>query len=75
MPKTSTHNKAHDLRTLPEPGNTRVYSIHSFLTIQTLMKKLNLTPADCLELLAETLEGLDCQITEHEQAQDNLPFI
>lgn len=66
MPTTSTHNTAHDFRTFPDSANTRVYSIRSFLTIQTLMRKLNLTPADCLELLAEKLEDLDRQIEDYE---------
>ena len=48
--------------------------IETLLTIQTLMKKLNLTPGDCLSLLAEMLEDLDRQITDHEAEGDGLPF-
>lgn len=53
-----------------EPPTTtetpRVYPIQSFLTIERLLKKLDLTPADGLQLLAEILEDLDRQIQEHE---------
>ena len=52
-----------------------VYPLQTFLSVERLMAKLNLTPADCLELLAETLECLDHQITEHEAQGDGLPFL
>lgn len=47
--------------------NKNVYPIQSFLEIKRLLKKLNLTPADGLQLLAEVLADLDHQIEEHEQ--------
>ena len=46
-----------------------VYPIQSFLEIERLLKKLNLTPADGLQLLAEVLGDLDRQIEEHEEAR------
>ena len=56
----------------PNPTTRRlppnVYPLQTFLNVERLMAKLNLTPADCLELLAETLECLDQQITEFEAA-------
>ena len=51
-----------------------VYPLQTFLNVERLMAKLNLTPADCLELLAEALESLDHQIMEHEVQGDGLPF-
>ena len=51
-----------------------VYPLQTFLNVERLMAKLNLTPADCLELLAETLESLDHQIKEFEAQGDGLPF-
>lgn len=42
----------------------RVYPLRLFFEVQTLMEKLNLTPADCLQLLAEVLGDLDRQIEE-----------
>ena len=52
-------------------GPAAVYPIQSFLEIQRLMKRLGLTPADCLQLLAEVLSDLDRQI---DQEDDGLPF-
>ena len=49
--------------------NKNVYPIQSFLEIERLLKKLNLTPADGLQLLAEVLGDLDRQIEEHEEAR------
>jgi hypothetical protein len=54
--------------------NARVYPIQSFLQIERLLKKLNMTPADGLQLLAEVLADLDRQIEDHEQEGDGLPF-
>ncbi len=51
-----------------------IYPIESFIKIQTVMRKLNLTPADCLQILAEVLEDLDSQIAEYEDVGDGLPF-
>lgn len=54
-----------------------VYPIQTFLEIQRLMRKLNLTPADCLTILAESLSDLDRQIDEHEAEREatlHLPF-
>ena len=51
-----------------------IYPLQSFLEIQRLMTKLHLTPADCLQLLAEVLGDLDRQIEEHEAEGDGLPF-
>lgn len=50
--------------------NKNVYPIQSFLEIERLLKKLNLTPADGLRLLAEVLQDLDRQIEEHEAIED-----
>ena len=55
----------------PDGGPATVYPIQSFLEIQRLMKRLGLTPADCLQLLAEVLSDLDRQI---EEEADGLPF-
>lgn len=49
--------------------NTNVYPIQSFLEINRLLRKLNLTPADGLQLLADVLGDLDRQIEEQEAAQ------
>ena len=49
--------------------STNVYPIQSFLEINRLLRKLSLTPADGLQLLAEVLGDLDRQIEEHEAAQ------
>ena len=54
--------------------HARVYSIGCYLTIQTLMRKLRLTPADCLQILADVLTDLDRQINEYEAEGDGLPF-
>ena len=50
-----------------------VYPLQAFLDIERLMQKLNLTPADCLGLLAEVLGDLDRQIDAHE-AEEDAPF-
>ena len=55
----------------PDSGPATVYPIQSFLEIQRLMKRLGLTPADCLQLLAEVLSDLDRQV---DQEDDGLPF-
>ena len=47
-------------------ARTHVYPIQSFLEITRLLGKLNLTPADGLQLLAEVLGDLDRQIEEQE---------
>ncbi len=52
----------------------RVYPIETFLEIERLLRKLNMTPADGLRLLAEALADLDRQIAEHETEGDGLPF-
>lgn len=49
----------------------RVYPIESFVKIQVLMRKLNLSPADCLSLLADVLEDLDRQVQDNE---DRAPY-
>ena len=61
----------------PTPINTNdntqqknVYPIQSFLEIERLLEKLNLTPADGLQLLAEVLQDLERQIEEYEDAQN-----
>ena len=59
---------------LVQPDSARVYAIETFLKVQALMRKLNLTPADCLNLLAEILEDLDRQIEDYEAEGDGLPF-
>ena len=69
--------RAHTAESSTTPAHdrpARIYPIENLLTIQTLMKKLNLTPGDCLSLLAEMLEDLDRQITDHEAEGDGLPF-
>lgn len=69
-PLIKVTGRASDLTKPPAP----VYPFQSFLEIQRLMQKLNLTPADCLQLLAEFLSDLDCQIEQHEAEGDGLPF-
>jgi len=49
--------------------NKNVYPIQSFLEIERLLKKLNLTPADGLQLLVDVLTDLDRQIEEYETAR------
>ena len=66
----NTMNPNSTARRLPP----NVYPLQTFLDIERLMAKLNLTPADCLELLVESLECLDHQITEHASQNDGLPF-
>ena len=51
---------------------TNVYPLQSVLEVQRLMRKLNITPADCLQMLAELLADLDRQIEEHEEK--DLPY-
>ncbi len=51
-----------------------VYPIETFFEIERLLRKLNMTPADGLRLLAEALADLDRQITEYEAEGDGLPF-
>lgn len=58
----------------PDPERARVYPIETFLTVQMLLEKLNMTPADGLQLLAEALEDLDRQIVEFEAEGDGMPF-
>ena len=56
------------------PDKARVYPIQSFLQIERLLRKLNMTPTDGLQLLAEALADLDRQIEDHEREGDGLPF-
>ena len=70
-PLNSAHSTASTESSTPYAG---VYSIGCFLTIQALMKKLRLSPADCLQILADVLADLDGQIIEYEAAEDELPF-
>ncbi len=58
----------------PDPERARVYPIETILTVQSLLRKLNMTPADGLQLLAEVLEDLDRQIVDFEAESDGLPF-
>ena len=58
-------------RRRPLPPN--VYPLQTFLRVERLMRKLGLTPADCLDLLADVLADLDRQVEEHEGKQD-APF-
>lgn len=58
---------------LPDTERVRVYPIESFLTVQRLLTKLNMTPADGLQLLAEVLEDLERVLDVHEDS-DGLPF-
>ena len=48
-----------------------VYPIQTLREIGRLMRKLNVTPAAALQLLAEVLADLDCQIEEYEEAQSS----
>lgn len=43
--------------------------IQTFLEIQRLMRKLGLTPADCLSLLLDTLRSFEQAEREHEEAR------
>ncbi|PAP79217.1 hypothetical protein B1759_12765 [Rubrivirga sp. SAORIC476] len=74
MPRVHTAESSTTPATTTHDRPARIYPIENLLTIQTLMKKLNLTPGDCLSLLAEMLEDLDRQITDHEAEGDGLPF-
>ena len=74
MTRTHTAESTETPATTTHDQPARIYPIQSFLQIQALMQKLNLTPGDCLGLLAEMLEDLDRQITDHEAEGDGLPF-
>lgn len=74
MPQTTPSNTDHALSGDLAHEAPRVYPIDSFLKIQGLMQKLNLTPADCLQLQAEMLEDLHRQIADYEATSDGLPF-
>ena len=75
MSQTSHANTSHHLSDNSANGDrTHVYPIESFVKIQALMRKLNLSPADCLQILAEVLEDLDSQIEDFEESGDGLPF-
>ena len=58
-------------RRRPLPPN--VYPLRTFLRVERLMRKLGLSPADCLNLLADVLTDFDSQVDEHEGKQD-APF-
>ncbi len=63
------------MNTNDKPQSENVYPVQSFLEVERLLRKLNLTPADGLQLLAEVLGDLDRQIEEHEDAQDaDVPY-
>ena len=74
MPQTPQTNTNHSPHDSANGDRTHVYPIESFVKIQAFMRKLNLTPADCLQILAEVLEDLDSQEIEHEEVGDGLPF-
>jgi len=78
MSQTSQANNAsHSADDLDRGDQPRVYPIESFLRIQALMRRLNMTPADALQLLAEVLEDLDRQFEEYEAGEhllSPLPF-
>ncbi|MEM1057283.1 MAG: hypothetical protein AAGI52_17325 [Bacteroidota bacterium] len=70
METTTPYDTDPEPLALPASGQGSVYPITLFLRIQHQMKRLNLTPADCLQLLAEALNDLDRQITEFETEED-----
>ena len=65
------HPKREPRRRRALPPN--VVPLHAFAEVARLMRKLGLTPADCLDLLADALADLDRQIDEHEAKRD-APF-
>lgn len=69
-------NQTNQRNCLPMSGTdkAKVYPIQSFLQIERLLRKLNMTPADGLQLLADVLTDLDRQVEDHEAEGDGLPF-
>lgn len=75
MSQTSHASTVSDLSHDSANGDRpHIYPIESFVKIQALMRRLNLSPADCLQILAEVLQDLDSQIAEYEDVGDGLPF-
>lgn len=70
METTTPYDTDPEPLTYPASGQASVYPITLFLRIQHQMKRLNLTPADCLQLLAEALDDLDRQITDFDAEDD-----
>ncbi len=70
MNKPERQTKPRDPRRRRElPPN--VVPIRSFLEVQRLMRRLDMTPAECLDLLAGALADLERQVTEYD---DQLGF-
>ena len=70
MSQTSHANTGHLSGDSASGGQPHIYPIESFVKIQALMRKLNLTPADCLQILSDVLEDIDSQAMEHEAVED-----
>ena len=47
-----------------------VVPLHAFVEVSRLMRKLGMSPADCLDLLAGALTDLDREIDAYEDALD-----
>ena len=64
----------HVVHATTDADSATVYPIETLALIHRLLKKLGMTSADGLQLLAEVLTDLDRQIEDYEAEGDGLPF-